>query len=173
MMGFGKQQRNILAAAMKIGSCVQFSRPKLVIDSELKRREGVIYYIFKISKESSTLWMFRNPGSNAVKKFLRCPTWPWTLKMSAGPWLFPGGLHQGTCPNLSVPFYDLRMASQELKQIECLQGNIERGVNLIVFFDVGSSTSSATFPTLQLEGNVWIIVQESCVHDVERYLGIK
>jgi hypothetical protein len=73
-MGLGKQQRNILAAARKIGSCVQFSRPKLVIDSESKRREGVIYYIFKISKESSTLWMFSNPGSNAVKKFLRCPT---------------------------------------------------------------------------------------------------
>jgi len=60
MMSFRKQQRNILAAARKIGSCVQFSRPKLVIDSELKRREGVIYCIFKIFKESSTLWMYSN-----------------------------------------------------------------------------------------------------------------
>lgn len=70
-------------------------------------------------------------------------------------------------------FYDLRMASQELKQIGCLQGNIKRGVNLIVFFDVGSSTSSATFTTLQPEGIDWINVQESCVHYVERYLGVK
>jgi hypothetical protein len=65
------------------------------------------------------------------------------------------------------------MASQELKQIGCLQGNIERGVNLIVFFDVDSSTSSATFTTLQPEGIDWINVQESCVHNVERYLGVK
>jgi hypothetical protein len=70
-------------------------------------------------------------------------------------------------------FYDLRMASQKLKQIGCLQRDIERGVNLIEFFDVGSSTSSATFTTLQPEGKAWINVQESCVHGVERYLGVK
>jgi hypothetical protein len=93
--------------------------------------------------------------------------------MSAGPWLFPGESTRGQPRIYPFHFYDLRMASQELMQIGCPQGDIERGVNLIVFFDVSSSTSLATFTTLQREGNVWINVQESYVHDVERYPGVK